>query len=195
MAIHRPWRRLGSLLHFLVCRKTGTLPQIRQCRIGSMIQRQLVRLDISQQINMFRNLGDSPRLGLRDAPLLREAFAMTGMRILSRASGSQPRFSEKRSSSILEIDSWMPTAIQSITPLVDRLMRLIEGSQCVPGEQFGVELALREALGNAVVHGNPDNPETKVHVRCRCGPGNEILIVVTDQGKGFDFGKVMANGP
>jgi len=57
---------------------------------------------------------------------------MTGMRILSRASGSQPRFSEKALSFfILEIDSWMPSNIQAISPLVDRLMRLIEGSHCV----------------------------------------------------------------
>jgi hypothetical protein len=24
-----------------------------------------------------------------------------------------------------------------------------------------------------------------VHVRCRCGPGDEVSIVVTDQGKGL----------
>jgi serine/threonine-protein kinase RsbW len=66
---------------------------------------------------------------------------------------------------------------------------LIEGSQCVPGEEFGVELALREALDDAVVHGNHEHPEAKVHIRCRCWPGKEISIVVTDQGKGFDFEK------
>jgi anti-sigma regulatory factor (Ser/Thr protein kinase) len=120
---------------------------------------------------------------------------MTGMRIMSRASGAQPPFSEKRSrSSILEIDSWMPSTMQAISPLVDRLMHLIEGSRCVPGEEFGVELALREALRNSVVHGNHENSETKVHVRCRCGPGNEISIVVTDQGKGFDVAKATGNG-
>ena len=74
------------------------------------------------------------------------------------------------------------------------MMRLIEGSQCVPGEEFGVELAVREALENAVVHGNQEDPETKVHIRCRCQPGEEICIVVTDQGKGFDFEKTMGNG-
>jgi len=73
-------------------------------------------------------------------------------------------------------------------------MRLIEGSQCVPGKEFDVELALREALENAVVHGNQEEPDTKVHVRCRCQPGKEISIVVTDQGKGFDFEKTVGNG-
>jgi serine/threonine-protein kinase RsbW len=53
---------------------------------------------------------------------------------------------------------------------------------------------LREALENAVVHGNQEDPGKKVHIRCRCGPGNEISIVVTDQRKGFDFGKIVGNG-
>jgi serine/threonine-protein kinase RsbW len=120
---------------------------------------------------------------------------MNGMRSLNGASDSQSPFPGKHSrSSTLEIDSWMPSAIQAISPLVDRLMRLIEGSQCVPGGEPDVELALREALDNAVVHGNQEDPETKVHIRCRCGPGKEISIVVTDQGKGFDFGKIVGNG-
>ncbi len=121
---------------------------------------------------------------------------MSGMRSLNGATDSQSRFSRKRSrSSILEIDSWMPSEVRAISPLVDRLMRLIEGSQCVPGEEFDIELALREALNNAVVHGNQEDPEKKVHIRCRCAPGKGISIVVTDQGKGFDYGKLLANGP
>ena len=120
---------------------------------------------------------------------------MNGMRILNPATDSQSRFSKKSSRSpILEIDSWMPSKIQAISPLVDRLMSLIEGSQCVPGKEFNIELALREALENAVVHGNREDPRIKVHIRCRCQPGKEISIVVTDQGKGFDFEKTVGEG-
>ena len=123
------------------------------------------------------------------------ALAMNGMRSLNEAFSSEPQFSGKRSqSSILEIDFWMPGEVRAISPLVDRLMRLMEGSHCIPGEEFDIELALREALDNAVVHGNQEDPETKVHIRCRCLPGKEISIVVTDQGKGFDFEKFVANG-
>ena len=110
-------------------------------------------------------------------------------------SDSQSHFSGKHSrSSIMEIDSWMPSKIQAISPLVDRLMRLIEVSQCVPGDEFDVELVLREALENAVLHGNQEDPGKKVHIHCRCGPGNEITVVVTDQGRGFDYGKILGNG-
>ena len=104
---------------------------------------------------------------------------MSGMRGLNRTSDSQSVFSRKHSHSrILEIDSWMPSEIQDVSATVDRLMRLIEGSQCVQGAERDVELALREALGNAVVRGNQADSRRKVHIRCRCGPGNEISIVV-----------------
>ena len=80
----------------------------------------------------------------------------------------------------------MPSEIRAISPLVDRLMRLIEGSRCVPGEEPAVELALREAVNNAVVHGNRMDAHKLVQVRCRCGLGKGLSIVVRDQGQGFD---------
>jgi serine/threonine-protein kinase RsbW len=120
---------------------------------------------------------------------------MNAMRRLNGASSSQPQLSAKRSrSSLLEINFWLPSKIEAISPTVDRLMQQIERSQCVLGKEFDVELALREALGNAVVHGNQEDPEKKVHIRCRCAPGAGISIIVTDQGKGFDFGKLASNG-
>jgi serine/threonine-protein kinase RsbW len=68
--------------------------------------------------------------------------------------------------SLLEVDAWIPSEVKAISPLVDRLMRLIEGSHCITGEEHDVELALREALSNAVVHGNRLDAHKLVHVRC-----------------------------
>jgi serine/threonine-protein kinase RsbW len=73
-----------------------------------------------------------------------------------------------------------------ISIAVDRIMRLVELSECVPGKEIEVELALREALINAMVHGNRMDPDKWVHVRCRCEPGNGVSIVVGDEGQGFD---------
>jgi serine/threonine-protein kinase RsbW len=88
--------------------------------------------------------------------------------------------------SLLEIDAWIPSELKAISPLVDRLMRLIEGSHCITGEEHAVQLALREALNNAVVHGNRLDARKLVHVRCRCRVGNGIYLIVSDQGQGFD---------
>jgi serine/threonine-protein kinase RsbW len=86
----------------------------------------------------------------------------------------------------LEIDAWIPSEISAISPLLERLMRLIEGSHCITGEERPVELALREALNNAVVHGNRLDVRKLVHVRCRCTVGKGISLIVSDQGQGFD---------
>jgi serine/threonine-protein kinase RsbW len=65
-------------------------------------------------------------------------------------------------------------------------MRLIEGTHCITGEEYAVELALREALSNAVVHGNRLDTHKLVHVRCRCELGKGVSLIVSDQGDGFD---------
>jgi serine/threonine-protein kinase RsbW len=98
----------------------------------------------------------------------------------------RPGFASRGTGSLLEIDAWMPSEIKAISPLAERLMRLIEGSHCITGEEPAVELALREALNNAVVHGNRLDAHKLVHVRCRCKVGKGISLIVSDQGQGFD---------
>jgi serine/threonine-protein kinase RsbW len=92
----------------------------------------------------------------------------------------------RESDSCLEIEALMPSDVKAISPLLDRVIRLIEESHCVAGEELAVELALREALNNAVVHGNRLDPGKLVQVYCRCELGKELSLVVRDQGIGFD---------
>jgi anti-sigma regulatory factor (Ser/Thr protein kinase) len=87
---------------------------------------------------------------------------------------------------LLRIEAWMPSGIKAISPLVNRLMRLIEGSRCVAGNEPAVELALQEVLSNAVVHGNRMDAHKLVQVRCQCELGKGVSIIVTDQGEGFN---------
>jgi serine/threonine-protein kinase RsbW len=112
---------------------------------------------------------------------------MTRTQTANERSNLPLQFRERRKGeSFLDIDAWIPSEIKAISPLVDRLMRLIEESHCVAGEGQAVELALREALNNAVVHGNRMDARKRVHVRCRCELGKGVSLVVSDQGKGFD---------
>lgn len=98
----------------------------------------------------------------------------------------RPTFAGRSAGSLLEIDGWIHSEIKAISPLVERLMRLIEGSRCITGQEDAVQLALWEALNNAVVHGNGLDARKLVHVRCRCKVGKGISLVVSDQGQGFD---------
>src|SRR5467141_4210948 len=90
----------------------------------------------------------------------------------------------------LEVHTWVQSEIGQISPLMDWLMRLIVASGCVCGEEEFVELALREALSNAMLHGNRGDASKLVHVRCRCESSKGVFIVVRDQGNGFDANKV-----
>ena len=88
---------------------------------------------------------------------------------------------------LLDIEAWIPSEIEAIPPLVDRLLQLVEESHCLPGSERAAGLALREALHNAVVHGNRLDPAKLVLVRCRCEREKGLYIVVKDQGQGFDL--------
>jgi serine/threonine-protein kinase RsbW len=115
----------------------------------------------------------------------REGAVMNDVGSVNARADLRPTFG-RGVGSLLEIDAWIPSEISAISPLVERLMRLIEGSHCISGEESAVELALREALNNAVVHGNRLDAHKLVHVRCRCHVGKGISITVSDQGQGFD---------
>jgi serine/threonine-protein kinase RsbW len=100
---------------------------------------------------------------------------------------SQLRLAGKqRGLSLLELDAWMPTEIAAISPTVEQLMRFIEAWRCLEGNEFAVEMALLEALSNAVIHGNEMDPDKLVEVRCRCERGKGVWLTVRDHGNGFD---------
>jgi serine/threonine-protein kinase RsbW len=86
----------------------------------------------------------------------------------------------------IELEHSLPSEVAAISPFVDKLMRLIRKRGCADESASDVEIALREALANAIIHGNHENPGKHVHVRCRCEP-NEISIAVKDEGRGFDL--------
>jgi len=79
--------------------------------------------------------------------------------------------------------------VAAISPVVDKLMVLLRGCGCVPEGVSDVEIALREALANAIIHGNREDPRKHVHVTCRCEP-DEVSITVKDEGQGFEINKV-----
>jgi serine/threonine-protein kinase RsbW len=92
-----------------------------------------------------------------------------------------------RAGPCIELEPSLPSEVAGISSFVDNLMLLLKKCGCVPeGER---EVALREALANAIIHGNHENPRKHVHVRWRC-MSNEVSVVVKDEGRGFDIKRV-----
>ena len=68
----------------------------------------------------------------------------------------------------IQLEHSLRSEISAISPFVDKLMSLIVKCHCIPGNERDVEVALREALANAIIHGNHKDPRKHIHVSCRC---------------------------
>lgn len=79
----------------------------------------------------------------------------------------------------------LPSDVDIISPFVDQLMRFITRFRGEDQNNFEIELALREALVNAVVHGSHNDPRKRVYVNCRCTTDGQVSITVEDEGNGF----------
>jgi serine/threonine-protein kinase RsbW len=57
---------------------------------------------------------------------------------------------------------------------------------CAAGKEREVEMALLEALANAVQHGCKNDPSKQVECCVGCDESRGLLIVIRDPGAGFD---------
>ena len=89
----------------------------------------------------------------------------------------------------LELERSLPSEVAAISPFVDKLMLLNRKCGCAAEGESDIEIALREALANAIIHGNHENPRKHVYVRFRCEP-DEVSFAVKDEGRGFDMTKI-----
>jgi serine/threonine-protein kinase RsbW len=69
-------------------------------------------------------------------------------------------------------------------------MRVILKFRRADGSETDIELALHEALANAVIHGNSGSSGKRIYVTCRCYMDGEVSITVRDEGRGFDSSAV-----
>jgi serine/threonine-protein kinase RsbW len=95
-----------------------------------------------------------------------------------------------RSVSFVELRQSLASQVALISPFVDQLMRFIAKRRNKEDSELDIEMALREALANAIVHGNQEDPHKRVYVACRCTTAGEISITVQDEGQGFDSNAV-----
>jgi serine/threonine-protein kinase RsbW len=87
---------------------------------------------------------------------------------------------------LLKLDFRLPGDVESIQPAVDDIMSVVGAQECAVGKEFEVEVALLEALANAVKYGCAGDPSKTVEVCVACEEGRGMLIVVRDPGEGFD---------
>ena len=88
----------------------------------------------------------------------------------------------------IQIELAIRSEVSAISPFVDSLMYLIREFRWVAGNEEEIEVALREALANAVVHGNHEDPRKQVYVSCHCDTDG-VSLVIRDEGQGYENGE------
>jgi serine/threonine-protein kinase RsbW len=78
----------------------------------------------------------------------------------------------------------------AVDPVVRSVMEAIRDMKCTSGTDDDIELALTEALANAVVHGAKNDPSKLIECDVACDEEHGIVIIVRDPGPGFDPGKI-----
>ena len=90
----------------------------------------------------------------------------------------------------MELQQSIPSQISAIAPFIEQLMSFIRNLRKPDGSEADIELALEEALANAVIHGNHEDAQKRVTVVCRCSIYGEVSITIRDEGQGFNCGAV-----
>ena len=104
------------------------------------------------------------------------------------AASERPRF--ERSKIGLSFVETISSTLPGASRMVAKVLRVAERIKCGQAELDKVELALREALTNAIIHGNLRSLRKRVTVRCYCQPDCGMLLVVEDEGSGFNPKKI-----
>ena len=91
---------------------------------------------------------------------------------------------------ILKLSVTLAGDINCVDPVVQGIMQLVRQMHCAAGKEEAIQLALNEALANAVVHGAKADPSKSIECDVACDETRGVLIVVRDPGKGFDPTKI-----
>jgi len=86
---------------------------------------------------------------------------------------------------VFKLDTVIPSNIKVVDDTVAKIIVLIRSAYSSE-EIERIDLALREALINAIIHGNRSDPTKSVRICVALQPDNGVIIMVKDSGSGFD---------
>ncbi len=86
----------------------------------------------------------------------------------------------------LRFHTTLPSTRPAINRAVRKVLQVADELGGFAQSKADLEIALREALANAIIHGNRNHRKKRVLLRCYGEPEVGVLIVVRDEGSGFD---------
>lgn len=109
---------------------------------------------------------------------------------MAAGSTALPRIDFNSDALDLKLKMEIPADAARIDDVVQGIMKMVGAMDCAQGHQQEIELALQEALANAILHGAGNDPHKTVECRVACEQQHGMLIIVSDPGEGFDPAKV-----
>jgi serine/threonine-protein kinase RsbW len=79
----------------------------------------------------------------------------------------------------------LPSHIEAVADAAAAVAEFVRSCGVGDDAAFGVDMSVREAITNAMVHGNQEDETKSVEVMLSCS-GGLLEIEVKDQGQGFD---------
>jgi serine/threonine-protein kinase RsbW len=87
---------------------------------------------------------------------------------------------------ILKLSIQMAADKKAVDSVVQNIMEIVHDMECPGDKETAIELALNEALANAVMHGAKADASKIIECDVACDENRRMLIVVRDPGEGFD---------
>ena len=129
-------------------------------------------------LDLEEALGDRDRAEAAQLRLIGEL--RESLNNVNKLSGLIPYCSE------CQFDMTIPADPRAIPTVTDGVMQVLLDKKWSEERIMQVELALQEALANAIRHGCRGDASRKVQCVVNCDTDGEVLIVVRDPGAGFD---------
>lgn len=144
-----------------------------------------LRRQVQSQLELRRNLVELERaLAERDRSQAQELATLNELRVahdnVRRLSGMMPFCSTCHFTMTIPAD---PAAIPTIT---DGVTQVLQDKDWPDNDVMAVELALQEAVANAIRHGCSGDATKQLQCSVTCDESGEVVITVTDPGSGFD---------
>jgi anti-sigma regulatory factor (Ser/Thr protein kinase) len=172
---------LGTLC--VIDRKPRTLDA------GQLEALDALRRQVVAQLELRRNLHELERaLGERDRAENERERVIEELREaldgLKKLSALMPL------STACRLNLVIPAETSAIPKVADGVMQIMDQKNFAEDRRVEIEIALREALANAIKHGCKNDPGKSVQCCVALEEDGELLIVVRDPGPGFDVSAV-----
>jgi serine/threonine-protein kinase RsbW len=92
---------------------------------------------------------------------------------------------DNQGGAVSRVDTAMESTLETVDAAEALVLQIAENSGFEEEELHKIGMAVREAMVNAVVHGNRYNLKKKVHLNATV-EGDQLTVMIGDEGEGFE---------